>query len=325
MPVVRTLQLTWPQTRITWIIGKLEYSLVGDIDDIEFIIFDKSRGLSAYYELRKTMRKRKFDVLLHMQMSLRASFASVLIPATIRLGFHRQYAKDLQWLFTNAKVTQHERVHVVDSFFNFIETLGIRWHELRWDIPIPVAANEFAAKFIPDECDALVISPCSSMSYRNWTTEGYSEIADYAAEKYGMKVILTGGTSDIERSIGEVISSTAACKPVNLIGRTDLKQLLALLQRAAAVLAPDSGPAHMATSVGTPVIGLYACTNPDRARPYLSTAYVVNRYDEAVMDKYGKPVKELPWGIRIRDEGTMERIRVSDVMKMFDKLMANHH
>ena len=325
LPVVRTMQRAWPKTRITWVIGKLEHSLVGDIDDIEFIIFDKSRGLSAFRDLWKTMRGRKFDVLLHMQMSLRASLATILIPARIRLGFHRSYAKDLQWLFTNAKVKQQDGQHVVDSFFNFIETLGINWHELSWDIPIPVAADEFAARVIPNETRTLIISPCSSMSYRNWTTDGYAEMADYAAEKYGMRVILTGGKSEIERSFGDVIVATASCKPVNLIGRTDLKQLLALLHRATVLLAPDSGPAHIATAVGTPVIGLYACTNPDRARPYLSTNYVVNRYDEAVLEKYGKLPKDLPWGIRVRDEGNMERILASDVERMFDKLMTSHH
>jgi heptosyltransferase I len=69
------------------------------------------------------------------------------------------------------------------------------------------------------------------------------------------------------------------------------------------------------------VIGLYACTNPDRARPYLSADTVVNHYPEAVQAKYGKPVAELPWGIRVRDEGTMERISVFDVTSCLDRLL----
>jgi heptosyltransferase I len=75
--------------------------------------------------------------------------------------------------------------------------------------------------------------------------------------------------------------------------------------------------------VGTPVIGLYACTNPQRARPYLSEAYTVNRYPEAVQAKYGKMPSQLPWGTRVREPGTMERIRVEDVTRMLDKLMAD--
>jgi heptosyltransferase I len=87
------------------------------------------------------------------------------------------------------------------------------------------------------------------------------------------------------------------------------------------VIAPDSGPAHLATAVGTPVIGLYATTNPDRARPYLSAEYVVNKYPDAVMAKYGVPPEKLPWGTRVRDAGTMDRISPADVIGMLDKIL----
>jgi heptosyltransferase I len=110
---------------------------------------------------------------------------------------------------------------------------------------------------------------------------------------------------------------------VNLVGETNLKQLLAILARARAVVAPDSGPAHLATALGVPVVGLYATTNPDRARPYFSAGFVVNRYPEAVLDKYGKMPADLPWGIRVRDPGTMDRITIADVTSALDRLLAH--
>jgi heptosyltransferase I len=124
LPVVRTLQARWPETRITWIIGKLEHSLVGDIPGIEFIIFDKQRRWRAYRDLHHVLRGRRFDVLLHMQMSLRASLASLLVRADVRLGFDQARAKDLQWLFTNARISSPPRQHVVDSFFAFARHWG---------------------------------------------------------------------------------------------------------------------------------------------------------------------------------------------------------
>src|SRR5882757_557568 len=99
LAVVRTLQQAWPQTRFTWIIGKIEAKLLGHIPDIEFIVFDKNAGLQAYRELRQKMR-RHFDVLLHMQLSLRASAIAALVPAKIKLGFDRARARELQWLVT---------------------------------------------------------------------------------------------------------------------------------------------------------------------------------------------------------------------------------
>ena len=70
-------------------------------------------------------------------------------------------------------------------------------------------------------------------------------------------------------------------KVVNQIGQDTLPQLLALLGRASVFVGPDSGPAHMATMVGTPVIGLYAATRCARSGPYLSQRWCVDRYAEA--------------------------------------------
>ncbi len=323
LPVVRTIQAAWPATKITWIIGRLEASLIGDIPGVEFIIFDKSRGFAAYRAFSAAMKGRCFDVLLHMQMSLRASLISRRVPTNIRLGFDRQRAKDLQWLFTNYKIEHQPQQHVVDSFFCFTEALGIKEKTVEWDIPIPLEAVQFCEQQVAnDGRKLLVMSPCSSMSYRNWNTAGYAAVADYAAEKQNMQVIITGGPTTIEHHYGDEITQRCQHKPLNLVGKTNLKQLLALLGRAAVVVAPDSGPAHMATAAGTPVIGLYATTNPDRARPYLSAEYVVNRYPEAIEKKYHKRVDELPWGTRVREEGTMDLITHSEVCAMLDKVVA---
>ncbi|HET6655892.1 MAG TPA: hypothetical protein VFH57_06560, partial [Gammaproteobacteria bacterium] len=67
LPVVRTLAAAWPAARITWIIGRLEASLVGDIPGIEFITFDKGQGWHAHRQLRRQLGGRRFDLLLHMQ------------------------------------------------------------------------------------------------------------------------------------------------------------------------------------------------------------------------------------------------------------------
>jgi heptosyltransferase I len=135
-------------------------------------------------------------------------------------------------------------------------------------------------------------------------------------------VLLTGGRTPLEAEYGERIVAGARHAPVNLIGKTTLKQLLALIARATAVVCPDSGPAHMATTVGTPVIGLYATTNRWRAGPYLSQEWVVDKYPEALMRELGKRVDELPWGTRVRSADAMDLIEVGDVTAKLDALMA---
>src|SRR5687768_7892814 len=109
LPVVRTLQRAWPDTRFTWIIGRVEAKLLGHIPDIEFIVLDKGSLLKSYRTLRAAMRGRRFDVLMHMQLALRASILSTLVPASIKLGYDRRRARELQWLFTSGRIRPAER------------------------------------------------------------------------------------------------------------------------------------------------------------------------------------------------------------------------
>ena len=98
--------------------------------------------------------------------------------------------------------------------------------------------------------------------------------------------------------------------------------MLSIINEAEFMISPDSGPAHMATATNTPVIGLYATTNPDRARPYLSSDWTVNKYPDAIYTKFNKEVNEVAWGTRVRDEWAMELITIEDVKAMVDKLVS---
>lgn len=322
LAVVRTLQQAWPATRFTWIIGKLEAKLLGQIPDIEFIVFDKRAGLSAYRKLREQLRGRRFDVLLHMQLALRASALAMLVPARIKLGFDRARARELQWLFTNRRIKPQTRQHVLDSLFGFAEYFGIDERLLQWNIPLPPAALEYAERVIPDNQPTLVISPCSSHALRNWRVEYYAQVADYAIERFGLRVLLCGGPSTIEQQTGEAIVAQMKNSCENLIGKDTLLEMLATLQRATVLISPDSGPVHMATAVGTPVIGLYATANPARSGPYLSRQWCVDKYDAAARALLGKPAAEIPWHTKIEREGVMDLITPADVLKKLHGVMA---
>ena len=321
LPVIRTIQANWPQSKITWIIGKTEYELIKGIPDINFVIFDKKNGFKEYLKIRTQLHNIEFDVLLHMQMSLRASLVSLMIKSKIKIGFDKQRAKDGQWLFTNKKINFIPKQHVIDSLFGFSEILGIKEHNYVWDIPIADAERNSAKDLLGNRPNYVIISPCSSKDYRNWHTQGYASIADYITEKYHYDVILTGGNSEIEKKYGDEIVRSSKIPPLNLIGQTNLKELLSIIEGAKCMISPDSGPAHMATAMGTPVIGLYATTNPDRARPYASANWVVNRYPDAIYQKHHKLVDDVPWGTRVRDEWAMNLITFEDITNMIDKFM----
>ncbi|GMW05328.1 MAG: hypothetical protein AMXMBFR8_01250 [Nevskiales bacterium] len=326
LPVVRTLQSAWPDTRITWVIGRTEYELMKGVDGVEFITFDKNQPRASLTQLRAQTRGRRFPVLLHMHASMRANFASRVVGAVRRIGFDRGRARDYQWLFTNERIAAHADQHVMDGLFAFIEHLGIHERRLRWDIPLSDDDRAFAESQARGPAPLVVISPCSSQRFRNfrdWRAENYAEVANRLQQQFGAKLLLTGGPTAVERAYGTAIAS-ATCAPVtNLIGQTSLKQLLALLERASLLICPDSGPAHMATAVGTPVIGLYATSNRHRTGPYFCQDLVVDAYPEAVRREFGVPVSQLRFGQRVRDPAAMDLIRTSDVIARAEQVLQN--
>ena len=141
VPLLRTLQDAWPRTRFSWVIGKVEAKLMSLIPEVELITVDKGAGLAAYSRLRTDMRRRgAFDLLMHLQLSLRASGAAALIPARVKLGFDKPRARELQWLFTNARIAPREREHkrIAGSVAMPLNHLGERLSELPTDRPLLV-------------------------------------------------------------------------------------------------------------------------------------------------------------------------------------------
>ncbi len=322
LPVVRSIQDQWPGTRITWVLGGLEHRLLGHIPGIEFIVFDKKAGAAGYRDLRRRMAGRRFDALLHMQLALRASLAAAVIPARVKLGFDRARAREAQWLFTTDRIEARGREHVLDGLFGFAGRLGIRGRSMRWDIPLPESALEHARRVVPDRQPTLVLSPCSSHALRNWSAERYSALADHAAARHGLRTLICGGRSPLELEYGARIEQLMRGPCINLVGKDTLLELLATIARATVLVTPDSGPAHMATTVGTPVVGLYAATNPARSGPYYSRPHCVDRYDEAAIQYLGKPAGEIPWTTKIERPGVMELVTVDDAVQRLDALMA---
>lgn len=317
--MVQAIQKQYPKLKITWVIGKVEYQLLKHLPDVEFVIFDKSQGWRSYFNLRKALAGQRFDVLLHMQVALRATIASLAIAAKVRIGFDRARAKEGQWLVTNHRVEALDTPHVLEGFMGFAEALGVIDLTPSWNIPVPVADTEFAKNMIPDGDKTLVICAAASKAERNWLPERYAAVAEHAISK-GFSVILCGGPSELERNLAAEIEKNCTQPIENNVGKTSLTQLLAVLKQATIVLAPDTGPAHMAVTQGTPVIGLYAHSNPGRTGPYLSLNNVVSVYDEVIAEQH--PDKLIPWGTRAKGADLMALIQLEPVLQVFDRIGA---
>ncbi len=320
LAVVRALQQAFPGVPVTWVIGKGEAKLLEGLDGVEFVVFDKKAGLAGWRDLRARLAGRRFDVLLNMQLALRAGLASTAIRASRRIGFDRGRSKEGHGLFINERIPAGGH-HVQDAFLQFLRPLGLAPGPVQWHLPVPAAAHRWAEEHLPGETPTLLVSPCSSHVLRNWRPERYAAVADHAASK-GWRIALCGGRSALERETADAILAAMQAPALDLVGKDTLKQLLALLGRARLVLTPDSGPAHMANAMGSAVLGLHACTDAERSGPYSDRRWTVNHYDQAARTFLGKPASALPWGKRVEFPGVMDLVQVDEVIARFEAFRA---
>jgi heptosyltransferase I len=316
VPMLRTLRRAWPQVPITWILGKGEAKLLEGLEDVELIVFDKSAGWAGVRALRRQLAGRRFEVLLQMQLALRANLLSALVRAERRIGYDPARSKEGHSLFINERIAPGGH-HVLDAFAQFLLPLGLQQERIEWKLPVPQAARDWAMEQLPGEQRSLLLSPCSSHALRNWDVHRYAAVADHAAAR-GWRVLLSGGRSALERRTADAIAAAMRQPVLDLVGKDTLKQALALLERADLVLSPDSGPVHMANAMGTKVIGLYACTDRERCGPYSDLSHSVDHYDEAARKFLGKPASALRWGKRVEFPGVMDLIGVEEVIAKFD-------
>jgi heptosyltransferase I len=328
VPLVRTLQAAWPQVALTWIIGKGEHRLLEGLPGVHFVEYDKKTGLAGMRALRRQLRQRapdgRFDALLQMQVAARANLLSAFIPAKRRIGYDRSRSKDLHGLFINERIPDRPGIHVLDAIGSFCEPLGLKQTQVRWDLPVPDAAREWAqSQWVEDGRPTLLISPCSSHALRNWRADRYAAVADHAASR-GWRVVLCGGRSPLERDTADAILAAMASPAMDLVGKDTLKQLPALLERADLVMTPDSGPMHIANAMGAKVLGLHAASNPARSGPYSDRRYCVDRYDDAARKYLRKPASDLKWGTKIEHEAVMDLVTVQDAIAAFERYVTDH-
>jgi len=317
VPLVRTLQQAWPHVALTWIVGKLERKLVGDLPGVEFITFDKTAGWTGMRAVHAALRGQRFDALLQMQVAMRSNLLSLGIRADRRIGYDRARAKDLHGLVINERIPARSGQHVLDAIGSFCEPLGLKQTQVHWNIPVPEEARLWATEQLPGDVPTLLVSPTSSHALRNWRPERYAAVMDHVAAR-GWRVVLIGGPSAGERTMADAVLAAGRRKPLDLTGKDTLKKLMALFGRAQLLLTPDSGPMHMANTVGTKVLGLHAASNPDRSGPYSDRRWCVNKYDEAARKYLGKPAREIPWGSKIEKPGVMDLIGIDEVIERYE-------
>ncbi|OOF70775.1 glycosyltransferase family 9 protein [Rodentibacter caecimuris] len=320
LAAVQQIRDFWQTTEIVWIIGKTEMQLVAGIEGITFVPYDKKSGWVGIFSLWRQLKDRRFDVLLNMQTAFRASILSLGIRATYKVGFGKQRSREMQSLFVNRRIEDPDNPHVLDGFMAFAKYLGIPIVAPYWRLPISEEDYSVANQFLDSNRKNLIIAPCSSKPEKDWLIERYAKIANIAYQHH-FNVIFCGAPTPREVETTQKITALCDFSPINAVGKTTLKQLAALIGQADLVIAPDSGPAHIATMQNTPIIGLYAYHNPLRTGPYNNLTNVVSVYEENVQKEQGKPSSQLPWVTKLKGKNLMAQIQVDVVVDQMKKFI----
>lgn len=311
LAVVQAIQRHYPSAEITWIIGKTEAALMKNIPNVQLISFDKKSGWKELFTIWRQLSHKRFDFLLNLQTAFRASILSLGIKADKKIGFNKDRAREMQWLFTNQKVEMASSPHVLDGQMMFAKAIGVTDLSAKWDLFVSDEDLAYGKQFIDFTKKNVLIAPCSSKKEKDWLPERYAELSNCLIEK-NINVLIAGSPSRYEMETAHKIHQLAP-KSCNIAGKTTLKQLAGVIRQVDLVISSDSAPAHIATTQHTPVVGLYAIHNPKRTGPYQDLNKVVSVYDEAILQSYGKPWQELAWATKAKGKNWMEKISVDAV------------
>lgn len=287
-PCAQALRELYPAAKITWIAEKnFAGLLVGApvLDEVIQVDLDYLReasicdGLAYLGQLKRALRARQFDLVLDMQGLFKSALVAWMTGCKERIGYGRQ--REGSWLISRGINGTHAKGHVIQAYLDVVRYLGARIEEPVF--PLPELEMEKAlvrevllAKLRPEQ-RFVVFAPGASKANKEWPVAHYVSLAKMLTAD-GWAVVVAGGKTDVEK--GRQLSETVDGL-IDLTGKTNLKELAALLTEAALFVSGDTGPLHIAVAVGVPIVSLYGPTRPERTGPYGEQAKVLRAPTEA--------------------------------------------
>lgn len=307
LPVICALKRQFSHTHITWVLQPGPAALVRGHDAVdEIIIFDRSRGLSGFIHVRRELASRRFDLVLNLQVYLKAGIITAFTNAPVKLGFDRARARDFNWLFTTHRIPARPIQHVQDQYFEFLHALGVEPEPIAWRLGPWENEREWQRSFLSQfDRPIAPIVVATSKVHKDWLPLRWAAVCDALVNDFGLAPVLVGGRTPREQTAERAIKSAARVPLHSALG-SGLRNLVGILDGAALVLSPDTGPLHMSVALDRPVVSLIGYSNPRRVGPY-------HKFADLVIDAYGDPGEDYRATMESRP-GRMTRITVRDVL-----------
>jgi 3-deoxy-D-manno-octulosonic-acid transferase/heptosyltransferase-1 len=287
LPAVSSLRAAYAGAHLAWLVEPAAVTAVSDqpwVDEV--IVFPRDRleaalrkpaPVAALRELRaflRGLRRRRFDLVVDFHGILRSAVLGAVSGARRRIGYARPFGRELAWcLATDAAKLPPVRVSRFERNAELVRFLAISAPPAPAPMRVdPAQLARVAAELGPGGAP-VVIHPGTSDAtpYKRYPAEAYGEVAHALARHEGLRCIVSAGPARADRALAEAVVA-AAQGAARLAPATPTLQDLALLFAASRLyIGSDSGPMHVASLVGTPVVQLLGPTDPVENRPWSQT------------------------------------------------------
>lgn len=316
-PFIRTIRKRFPQAYIAcMVVPRCGEVLEGNPYVDELVIFDeegKHSSLLAKMQFVANLKKKRFDTVYLLHRSLTRTLMAALAKIPNRVGY---ITKKRKLFLTHRIEPPKEPLHRVEYFLGIARAQGLEPEELKYDFYIPQEAFNYIGNFlkeneIEEDEDFVVLNPGANWLLKRWPVENYARVAEEILKKFRYKVIISGAERDLE--LAREISRLMSSPPIIACGKTNLKQLGALLKKASLVVTNDTGPLHIALAVGTKVLTLFGPTSSRISGPYGPGRYITIQKDVGC---------QIPcYHLKCQDNRCMKAITPEEVLKEVERLL----
>lgn len=284
LPALNALRRNFPEARIDWLVEEAASEVVLGHGAVSNVLISKRKkwiealrqgkfiaACRGFRDFIRELRATEYDLLIDFQSLLKSAVFVALARARRKVGFGRgmEHA-EYSYLFLNERIApvamdQHASLREMQ----LLAAIGVESPEMIFAFPVSDMQREEIARLLEgagvDLLQTMVaINPMTTWDTKHWYGERFAAVADHLVDR-GFAVVFTGGPGDVEAISG--ICAAMRGRAVNCAGKTTLKGLAALYQRAALLITTDTGPMHLAAAVGTPVVALFGPTAPWRTGP----------------------------------------------------------
>ncbi len=289
IPVAAALKERFPECRITWVVDERYREILDGNPWVDRLVTIRLKGgmrslLRAeqrrnWIGVVRFLQKVRFDVAIDLQGLMRSGLITFLSGAPVRIGFPKDEVREtLNRLFTNLRPQEiPPRSHVIDRNLALLHPLGIYSREKRFSLQVQLSIEAEMQQYLLGVDGGkgalrVAVNPAAGWITKQWSPHRYAEIGDRIAETSDATVFILWGPG--ERELAEQVKRHMQ-QPGHLVPEIGLPALAALLKGCDLFIGGDSGPMHLASALGVPVLGLYGPSDPARNGPFRDTDRVV--------------------------------------------------